>query len=187
MREILVSLAALLVVSGCSAAPAAETFGTSPPAPSAQPTPEDTTSPSPPPRSSATPGPRPISREQAAKRYLAIVKPYNLALERLETAINSGRPATTLRTLAARVASANETHMRGLRSVRWPSAARMPIRQLIAESARAQDSWHRAARAGARDGVIQHVLQAAKHDGSAAAGKIRRLLDLGKYDERDYA
>src|SRR5437867_12286990 len=95
------AFAALLAVAGCSGEPAgqraADTLTAAPTASSASPAP-------------TTAGP--LSKERAATRYLAIVKPYNVALERLEQAINRGRPLAMVRTLAAGVASANAAHMR---------------------------------------------------------------------------
>jgi len=128
-----------------------------------------------------------LSREQAAKRYLAIVKPYNVALERLEQAINTGRRVATVRTLAREVASANGAHMRDLRATPWPKDVRAPVRELLAEAAQAQAYWRQAAQATTRSGLVQAVLKAAQHDGSEAGGRIRRLLNLGKYDERAYS
>ncbi len=172
------AVAALLAVTGCAGEPGgkrvADTLPASPTPPSASP--------------AATPSsPAPLSQEQAAKRYLAIVKPYNVALERLEQAINSGRPVATVRTLAGQVASANSAHMRDLRTTLWPANVRAPVRELLAESARAQSYWRQAAQATTRSGLIQAVLKAVQHDGSEAASSIRRRLDLGKYDERDYS
>jgi hypothetical protein len=172
------AVAALLAVTGCAGEPggkrAADTLPAPPTVPSASPMPTPTT-------------PRPLSQEQAAKRYLAIVKPYNVALERLEQAINTGRPVATVRMLAGKVASANAAHMRDLRATSWPVAVRAPVRELLAESAQAQSYWRQAAQANTRSGLIQAVLKAVQHDGSDAAGSIRRRLDLGAYDERAYS
>ena len=172
------AVAALLAVTGCAGEPggkgAADALHGPPTAPSANPAPTPTT-------------PRPLSQEQAAKRYLAIVKPYNVALERLEQAINTGRPMATVRTLTGQVASANAAHMRDLRNTAWPVEVRAPVRELLAESARAQVYWRQAAQATTRSGLMQAVLTAVQHDGSDAAGSIRRRLDLGKYDERAYS
>ncbi|GII55482.1 hypothetical protein Pth03_38710 [Planotetraspora thailandica] len=135
-----------------------------------------------------TPAPaKPLSQKQAAIRYLKTVKPYDIALERLEQAINTGRPAATLRELAAKVASANAAHMRDLRDVPWPLAVRAPIKALRAESAKAQVYWRQAAQAKTRGELVQAVLEAARHDGSVAAGKIRSLLHLAKYEESVYS
>src|SRR6266487_2436919 len=43
---------------------------------------------------------RTLSRAAAARRYLEIVRPYNVALERLEQAFNAGAPLVRLRALA---------------------------------------------------------------------------------------
>jgi hypothetical protein len=171
-------VAAVLAVTGCSGESggrrAAGPLPAAPTVPSASPTPTLSTV--------AT-----LSKEQAAKRYLAIVKPYNLALERLEQAINRGQPVAMVRTLAGQVAAANQAHMRDLRATVWPVEVRAPVRELLAESARAQAYWRQAARATTRSALIQSVLKAVQHDGSGAAGDIRRRLDLGAYDERAYS
>ncbi|PZG02360.1 hypothetical protein, partial [Nonomuraea aridisoli] len=143
------------------------------------------------PSTSATPSPR-VSRaaltvEQAARRYLAVVRPYNVALERLEQAINGGRPVTELRRRAAQVATANRTHIRRLTGTLWPTAVRGPMRGLTAASGRAQRHWLLAARARTRDALVQQVLNAVRHDGKAPASKIRTLLRLERYDENDYS
>jgi hypothetical protein len=172
------AVAAVLAVTGCSGESggrrAAGPLPAAPTVPSASPTPTSSMA-------------APLSKEQAAKRYLAIVKPYNLALERLEQAINRGQPMAMVRTLAGQVAAANQAHMRDLRATVWPVEVRAPVRELLAESALAQAYWRHAARATTRSALIQSVLKAAQHDGSDAAGDIRRRLDLGAYDERAYS
>jgi hypothetical protein len=172
------AVAAVLAVTGCAGESggrrAAGPLPASPTVPSASPTPTSSTA-------------APLSKEQAAKRYLAIVKPYNLALERLEQAINRGQPVAMVRTLAEQVAAANQAHMRDLRATVWPVEVRAPVRALLAESARAQAYWRQAARATIRSALIQAVLKAVQHDGSDAVGDIRRRLDLGAYDERVYS
>jgi hypothetical protein len=56
----------------------------------------------------------PLTIKQAARRYLGIVRPYNVALERLEQAINGGQSLAALRRGAAQVAIANATQIRRL-------------------------------------------------------------------------
>jgi hypothetical protein len=169
------AVVALLAVTGCSGEPGGK--------PATAPLAAATTMPSVTPTTMTAP----LSKKQAAERYLAIVKPYNLALERLEQAINQGRPVATVRTLAGKVASANQAHMRDLRATLWPVEVRAPVRELLAESARAQVYWRQAAHASTRSELIQVALKAARHDGSEAASSIRHRLDLGTYDERDYS
>jgi hypothetical protein len=149
-------------------------------------------SPAPPSSTAATPSstvarPQALSRAQAAKRYLAIVKPYNVALERLEQAFNAGRPLGDLRTLSHAVANANDTQMDQLRATLWPTAVRQPMRSLLAESAAAQPYWLQAAEAGTRDELARALVTASRHDGSDAASQLRRALGLGAYDEGDYS
>jgi hypothetical protein len=136
------AVVAVLTVTGCSGESggrrAAGPLPAAPTVPTASPTPTSSTA-------------APLSKQQAAKRYLAIVKPYNLALERLEQAINRGQPVAMVRTLAGQVAVANQAHMRDLRATVWPVEVRALVRELVAESARAQAYWRRqAARATTR-------------------------------------
>jgi hypothetical protein len=156
------AVVAVLTVTGCSGESggrrAAGPLPAAPTVPTASPTPTSSTA-------------APLSKEQAAKRYLAIVKPYNLRLERLEQAINRGQPVAMVRTLAGQVAVANQAHMWDLRATVWPVEVRALVRELVAESARAQAYWRRqAARATTRSALIQAVLKAVQHDGSDAAG-----------------
>jgi hypothetical protein len=128
-----------------------------------------------------------LTEKQAADRYLAIVAPYNVAIERLEQAVNGGRPIAALRTSAAKVAAVNRVQIRSLTDTSWPTVIRAPMGELRAESLEAQRYWLQAARAQTRAVLIQEVLKAARHDGAQAAQKIRRLLELKKYDENDYS
>jgi hypothetical protein len=128
---------------------------------------------------------RTLSRAAAAKRYLEIVRPYNVALERLEQAFNAGAPLVRLRALADAVARSNAEHMRQLRATAWPSAVRAPMEQLLAESAAAQPYWRQAAAANTREELARSLLAAARHDGTSSANKIRNALGLDDYDETD--
>src|SRR6266566_566189 len=165
MRQLLaaVVMAVLVAVAGCSSQPQM----TSAPAgsPVAPPT---------------TVKPKALSRAAAAKRYLEIVRPYNLALERLEQAFNAGESVVRLRTLAERVARSNAAHIRQLRATVWPSVVRAPMKRLLA-----QPSWRQAAEAGTREDLARSVVAAARHDGTDAANEIRRALGLDDYDETD--
>ncbi|MPZ79278.1 MAG: hypothetical protein GEV28_02320 [Actinophytocola sp.] len=127
-----------------------------------------------------------LSREQAAERYLAIIRPYNVALEKLEQAINSGEPLATQTALAAETAEELETEIGQLRGTAWPPEVRTQVDGLVAASENAVDHWSEAASAQTRDDLIQAVLAAAEFDGTDAASTIRELLDLDSYDERDY-
>lgn len=178
MRQIIAALLGitLLAAAGCSAGTMEQ------PASS----PALTSSAAAPP-SSTVARPRALSRAQAAKRYLAIVKPYNVALERLERAFNAGRPLGDLRALARAVAIANDTQMDQLRAALWPTAVRPPMRSLLAESAAAKPYWLQAAGAGTRNELARALVTASRHDGSDAASQIRRALGLGAYDEGDYS
>lgn len=172
MRLILVMATALVALAGCSTA----TTST----PVAAPT-TTTTSTAP-----TTTTPAPLSKADAARRYLAIVRPYNVALEQLEQAINSGQPVATLRTRTSELAAANETQIKQLQAAVWPTDVRAPMDELIAESGKAQPFFLQAAQAKTRNQVVQAVLDSRKHDAKAPAKSIRELLELAKYDEGDY-
>jgi hypothetical protein len=170
MRRLLAAAVtvALVGIAGCSSQPEV----TSAPAmrPAAPPT---------------TVKPKALSRAAAAKRYLEIVRPYNVALERLEQAFNAGEPIVRLRPLADGVARSNAAHTRQLRATVWPSVVRAPMKRLLTESAAAQPHWREAARAGTRAELARSVTAAARHNGTAAANEIRRALGLDAYDETD--
>jgi hypothetical protein len=128
---------------------------------------------------------RTLSRAAAAKRYLEIVRPYNVALERLEQAFNAGAPLVRLRALVDAVARSNAAHLRQLRATAWPSVVRAPMKQLLAESAAAQPYWHQAAEASTREELARSRVEAARHNGTGPANKIRHALGLDDYDETD--
>lgn len=128
-----------------------------------------------------------LSKEEAAKRYLAIVKPYNVALEQLEKATNDGKPIAELRTLAQATATANETHMRELSATAWPVDVQPAATALVTASGEAQTHWLAAAQAKTRDVLIKSFNAAGKASGGEHAKEIRRLLDLAKYNEGDYS
>jgi hypothetical protein len=162
----------LAAATGCSAEPATlEVFA--PTTTSAVPTTTSVT-------------PAAMSKQEAAVRYLAIVKPYNDALEALEQGINAGRPIVALRSLAETTATTNRAQIAELRAVSWPADIIPAMETLLAESELAQPHWENAARATTRNALAESVLAAAKHDGSEAAATIRTGLALDQYDEGDY-
>ena len=113
---------------------------------------------------------------------MAIVKPYNVALEGLEPAVNSGQPIASLRAAAQATAAANEAHMREVQGTVWPTDVQPAINEFLAESAQAQNDWLRAVQAPTRR-------PDQRRDRRRRAGRIRRcnLLSLPQYDEDDYA
>jgi len=131
--------------------------------------------------------PPPLSHERAAERYLAIVEPYNIALEALEQAVNGGQEVGALQAQAAAVATANATHIAELRATAWPADVQPPVDELVAASETAQTYWLQASQAQTRDAVIAAAVSAGEHDGGTAADTIRGLLGLGGYDEDDYS
>jgi hypothetical protein len=140
-----------------------------------------------PPEPSTTVPPPPLSTEAAAERYLAIVEPYNVALEALEQGVNGGQAVETLQAQAAGVAGANDTHRLELEATVWPAEVQPAVDELVAASVQAQAHWLAASQAPTRDTLITAVLAAGEHDGGAAAATIRSLLGVGDYSEEDYS
>jgi hypothetical protein len=172
---------AVVIVAGCARQP--DQDGTDDPSAAAASEPTASTAAPP----TTAPRKKALSRAQAGARYLDIVKPYNIALERLEKGFNSGKPIAELRTLADKVARTNSTQIRQLRATTWPAKVRAPIRKLVAESEAAQRYWRQAAEAGTRNELAQAAVAAGRHDGSEPAADIRKALGLGAYDEDDYS
>lgn len=131
--------------------------------------------------------PPPLSHEQAAERYLAIVEPYNIALEALEQAVNGGQEVGALQAQAAAVAAANATQIAELQAAAWPADVQPAVDDLVAASDTAQAYWLQASQAQTRDAVIAAAVSAGDHDGGTAVDTIRSLLGLGGYDEDDYS
>jgi hypothetical protein len=170
MKRLVPGLVAVITCSGClGSTPTAEP-ATRPPAVSATP--------------SAAPTARvALTRAQAAKRYLQIVRPYNSALERFETAAHAGRSWTSLRVLAARISSTNAAHIRALRTTPWPPEAREEVTALIAVSVRAGRYWSAAAEAPGPAQFQTAVLRGAKLSGKREATAVRHALGLPPYRE----
>lgn len=122
-----------------------------------------------------------LTKAQAAARYLRIVRPYNAALERFQTAAHAGQSWVRLRTLAGRIGTANATQIKALRATRWPAGARKRVTALISVSTRAGRYWHAAATATTPDRFRTAVLQAARLSGKPEATALRRTLGLPPY------
>lgn len=127
--------------------------------------------------------PAALTLAQAKDRYLAIVTPYNTALEELETAANAGKPWTTVRTLAGKVATANAEHAAALRATAWPDEVREPMAALLAETDAAQREWQRAAQAETVEELGAAIRSATAHSGTKPATEIRSKLGLPPYRE----
>ncbi len=181
-RRMVTCVAALAIVAACSEGGGSTATGGAGTSPSDGPSTTTTVAPAP-----TTTSPPPLSAAAAAERYLAIVEPYNVALEALEQAANSGQPVATLQTHAGAVAAANATHVEELRATVWPADVQPAVDELVAESEQAQTFWVQASQAETREALVAAVLSAGEHDGGDAAETIRSLLGLGEYDEDDYS
>src|SRR5215211_6147422 len=154
MRRLLAVLALALLAGGCGGQGSADPAQPAPP-PAAAP--------------SASSGPSALTVAAAGPRYLEIVKPYNVALERFEDAAHANTPWRDLRPLAAAVAQANAAHAQALRETPWPEEVRAPMAALLAEIDLAQREWQRVAAAKTADELAQAVRAAAAHSGSKPA------------------
>jgi hypothetical protein len=122
-----------------------------------------------------------LSKAQAAARYRRIVRPYDTALERFQTAAHAGQSWVRLRTLAGRIGTANAAQIKALRATPWPANARKRVTALISVSTRAGRYWHAAATATTPDRFRTAVLQAARLSGKTEATALRRALGLPPY------
>jgi hypothetical protein len=133
--------------------------------------------------SSPSAQPTPLTLKEAKGRYLAIVAPYNTALEELEEAIKAGRSWQTVRKLAGTVASTSAEHAEQLRTTLWPAKVQAPVAALIKENEVALRHWRLAAEASGASSLMREIRAAAKHDGAAQAKKVRTALGLPVYRE----
>lgn len=136
---------------------------------------------------SSQPAPTRLTVAQARSRYLAVTRPYNVALERFEKAANSGASVQTLRTRAGAVAAANLAESRLLLSTAWPTSVTRSTQQLARANASARQHWLRVAAADTLTEMAGHIRRAVAASGDAPAADIRRRLGLPKYDESDYS
>jgi hypothetical protein len=134
---------------------------------------------------SASPSAQPtaLTLKAAKGRYLAIVAPYNTALEELEEALKAGKPWQTVRKLAGAVASTSAEHAEQLRTTVWPAKVQGPVAALVKENDVALRHWRLAAKATSAGALMREVRAAAAHDGSAQANKVRAALGLPVYRE----
>jgi hypothetical protein len=188
MRRLITTSLVLLLASGCASTvddepgPAAPTARAAAPATPAPPTSGPAVAPS-----SEPAEPARLGTEEAAVRYLEIVRPYNEAIEALETAINTGQPVDVQQEQAAATLAALRTELEGLRAARWPAEVEPHALSLADAGERAVPSWEAATAATTPEGMVDAVLAALEHDDQPAADAIRRLLSLDQYDESDYS
>lgn len=131
--------------------------------------------------------PVPMSLAAAGQRYLQVTRPYNVALERFEKAANNGSSAATLRARARAVAAANLAESKQLLANTWPPKVAQQIRTLARADTAARPHWLKAAEADNLTEMASHVKLASAESGKSPAAEIRRLLNLPKYDEKDYS
>ncbi|MGS2618598.1 hypothetical protein ACVCAH_29315 [Micromonospora sp. LZ34] len=169
MRRWTAALALTVVLAGCGGGEQTETMTQQPAWQGGTPT--------------TSPTPAALTPEEAKSRYLAIVAPYNTALEKLETAANAGKPWRTVRKLAAEVARTNAAHAVALRETAWPEQARALMAALLKENEVALRHWRRAGEAADAEALMREIRAAAAHSGGEEAGKVRAALGLPPYRE----
>jgi len=125
--------------------------------------------------------PAPLSLKEAKGRYLAIVAPYNTALEKLEEALKAGRPWRTVRGLAQAVATTSAEHAEQLRATAWPAKVQAAVDALVKENDVALRHWRSAAEASSAAALMREIRAAAAHDGGEQANKVRAALGLPVY------
>ncbi|MDR7385076.1 hypothetical protein [Promicromonospora iranensis] len=184
MRRLITTSLVLLLASGCastsdSASPAVPTAQASGPTSAAPRTSE--------PASAAPSEAARLGAKEAAAQYLEAVRPYNEALEELETAINTGQPVEIQRERAAATLTALRAEIKTLRGARWPAKVEPHALSLADAGEGAVPSWKAATAATTAEDMVTAVLAALEHDDQAAADAIRRLLSLDQYDEGDYS
>lgn len=125
----------------------------------------------------------PLTANEAKGRYLAIVAPYNTALEELQEALKAGRPWRTVRTLARTVATTNAAHAEQLRTTVWPAKVQAPVAALLKENDLALRHWKLAGEATSAAALMREIRAAAAHDGGEQATKVRASLGLPAYQK----
>ncbi|MEV0282840.1 MULTISPECIES: hypothetical protein [unclassified Kribbella] len=186
MRRVLVAagVVVLLCVAGCGEdQPVAATSSSAPSVVTPTAVPSAPVASTPP----ATAKPARLTVAAAGERYLAVTRPYNVALERFEKAANSGASVATLQARARAVAAANLAESKALRSIAWPTKVSAQIQALARADAAARPHWLRVAAADSLSEMARNVKLASAESGKAPAAEIRRLLGLPKYDEKDYS
>lgn len=158
------TLAAVVLITGCNTAP-----------PETEPTPSGS------PTAAASSTPTALTVAEAAPRYLAIVAPYNTALEKFQAAVKAGTSLAGLRVLAGKVADANAAHARALRATAWPQQVRAPMAALLKETDAAEQCWRDAAQAKSATAMNKALKGAVEHDGGVPAGQVRSALGLPAY------
>jgi hypothetical protein len=123
---------------------------------------------------------------QARQQYLAVTRPYNVALERFELGADSGASLQTLQGRAKAVAAANLAESRQLAKIAWPTIVAAQIRQMLTINTTARAYWLKVAAADSRSAMAGHVRRAAEAGGKSPAAEIRRRLGLPEYNEADY-
>lgn len=127
-----------------------------------------------------------LTRKQAARKYLKIVRPYNEALERWEIAVNDGS-LDVAADAAEDAASALEKEVTALRETPWPPKVERHAAALADAGEKRSVIWREElAEAETLDDVYAALDALAQVDDDAPATKIRKLLDLDRYQESAY-
>ena len=123
----------------------------------------------------------------AGQKYLAITRPYNVALESFEKAANENMSLTTLQSRAKAVAAANLAEYSAVRSTVWPARVSTQMRALAKADAAARPHWLKVAASDSKSEMADHLELAMTAGSKAPSAQIRQLLALPKYNEKDYS
>ncbi|WP_432943061.1 hypothetical protein ACQPXM_39280 [Kribbella sp. CA-253562] len=186
MRAVLVVAGVLaFLATGCGTDDGADPMPVVAPSTAASAQPETTTAGPRPTVKPTKPAPVRLTVAQARVRYLAVTRPYNVALERFEKAANSGASVQTLKVRARAVAAANLAESRQLAAIAWPVVVDRKIKALGRVNAAARPHWLKVAASGSLSEMATHLRRATS--GTSPAAEIRRHLGLPKYNEDDYS
>ncbi|ONI68127.1 hypothetical protein BWI15_34365 [Kribbella sp. ALI-6-A] len=186
MRAVLVVAGVLaFLATGCDADDGPDPVPVVAPSTAASAQPRTTTAAPRPTATPTKPAPVRLTVTQARVRYLAVTRPYNVALERFEKAANSGASVKTLKSRARAVAAANLAESRQLSAIAWPAVVDRKMKALARANAAARPHWLKIAASGSLNEMATHLRRAT--GGTSPAAEIRRQLGLPKYNEDDYS
>lgn len=123
----------------------------------------------------------------AGQKYLAITRPYNVALESFEKAANENMSLSTLQNRAKAVAATNLAEYTALRSTVWPAKVSTQMRALAKADAASRPHWLQVAASDSKSEMADHLELAMTAGSKAPSAQVRQLLGLPKYDEKDYS
>ncbi|WP_141754265.1 hypothetical protein [Streptomyces agglomeratus] len=170
-------MAAVVGLTACSSSEPEESAAPTSPSPLAS-APASTT-----PTASASP--KALTREEAGKKYLELVKPVNAMLDKcyfgkvlplLESGGSTSADFPKIRKACAGMGKANRTFADDLEAVKWPAAARKDVGRLIDEKRADQLAWEEIEKVRTHEDLFNPKYPLT--DASEAAALVRAHLGL---------